>query len=322
MMRRRLCIAALLATGMVAFGPVHADSYPKQPVRLVVPFGAGGVTDITARVFAEGLSKELGQPFVVENRPGAGGGIAASTVAKARPDGYTLLVITNGMFAVNPWIYPQLPYDPKKDFTYVAMLANTPNILAVSASSPYKSLDDLVKAAAADKDKLSFSTAGEGSDNYQVLQLFQQATNTQWLQVPYKSGSESLTAMIGGQADATAISAVTAVSFIQGGQVRPFAVTSNRRLESLPQVPTVKEVLGKELEGGSLSGIAVPAGTPADIVTRLNSAISAVAASPLAQEKIYSRGSERVDGSQAAFEQRVKQEQERWASLLRDRKQQ
>ncbi|WP_406625241.1 Bug family tripartite tricarboxylate transporter substrate binding protein [Acidovorax sp. SDU_ACID1] len=322
MMRNRIFAAVALAVGMVAFAPAQADTYPTQPIRVVVPFGAGGVTDITARVFAEGLSRELGQPVVVENRPGAGGGIAASAVAKARPDGYTLLVITNGMFAVNPWIYPKLPYDPKKDFTYVAMLAHTPNILAVSANSPYKSLGDLVKAAAGGKGKLSFSTAGEGSDNYQVLQLFQQATNTQWLQVPYKSGSESLTAMIGGQADATAISAATVGSFIQGGQVRPFVVTSKRRLESLPEIPTVKEVLGKDLEGGSLSGVAVPAGTQADIVQRLNSAISAVAASPLAHEKIYSRGSERVDSSQTAFEERVKREQERWSSLLRNRKEQ
>lgn len=320
MMGKRFYALAVFAVGMAAFGSAQAEVYPKQPVRIVVPFGAGGVTDVTARVFAEGLSRELGQPFIVENRPGAGGGIAASAVAKARPDGYTLLVITNGMFAVNPRIYPKLPYDPTKDFTYVGMLANTPNILAVNASSPYKSLNDLITAAAASKDKLSFSTAGEGSDNYQVLQLLQQATNTQWLQVPYKSGSESLTAMLGGQADATAISPVTGVSYIQGGQVRAFAVTSNRRLENLPQVPTVREVLGKDVEGGSLSGIAVPAGTPLGIVKQLNEAIAAVAASPLAQEKIYSRGSERVDGSQAAFEQKVKREQERWSTLLGTRK--
>lgn len=302
---------------LLAATVARADNYPSQPIRLVVPFGAGGVTDATARVFAEGLTRALGQPVVVENRTGAGGGIAAGVVAKARPDGYTLLVITNGMYAVNPLIYPQLSYDPKKDFTYVAMLANTPTILAVRADSPYASLPALIKAAAAGEDKLSFATAGEGSDNYQVLQLLQQATGVRMLHVPYKSGTESLTAVISRTADATAISAATSSSFIEAGQIRPFAVTSNRRLANQPQIPTVKEALGKSVEGGSLSGIAAPAGTPDAIVQRLNAAIASVAASALAKDKVYARGSEPVDGSQAAFKQRVRDDQIRWAALLK-----
>lgn len=312
---RRLAASCLAAAAVVT--TAHAQNYPTQPVRLVVPFGAGGVTDITARVFAEGLSRELGQPVVVENRAGAGGGIAAGVVAKSRPDGHTLLVITNGMFAVNPLIYPSLAYDPRKDFTYVAMLANTPTILAVHPNSPYASLPELMKAAAAEKDRLSFSTAGEGSDNYQVLQLLQQATGTQLLPVPYKSGSESLTAVITRTVDVTAISAVTAVSFVESKQIRPFAVTSSRRLAHLPDIPTVKEALGKSVEGGSLSGIAAPAGTPVEVVKRLNAAIAKVAASPLVQEKIYSKGSEAVDPTQAAFEKRVRDEQAKWAALLK-----
>lgn len=312
---RRLAASCLAAAA--AMSTAHAQNYPTQPVRLVVPFGAGGVTDITARVFAEGLSRELGQPVVVENRAGAGGGIAAGVVAKSRPDGHTLLVITNGMFAVNPLIYPSLAYDPRKDFTYVAMLANTPTILAVHPDSPYGSLPELMKAAAAEKDRLSFSTAGEGSDNYQVLRLLQQATGTQLLPVPYKSGSESLTAVITRTVDVTAISAVTAVSFVESRQIRPFAVTSSRRLANLPDIPTVKEALGKSVEGGSLSGIAAPAGTPTEVVKRLNAAIAKVAASPLVQEKIYSKGSEPVDPTQAAFEKRVRDEQAKWAALLK-----
>ncbi len=312
---RRCATAGVLSVLAVAIA--HADNYPSQPIRLVVPFGAGGVTDTTARVFAEGLTRKLGQPVVVENRTGAGGGIAAGLVAKARPDGYTLLVITNGMYAVNPLIYPQLSYDPTKDFSYVAMLANTPTILAVGAGSPYTSLPALISAAAAGQEKLSFSTAGEGSDNYQVLQLLQQATGIRMLHVPYKSGTESLTAVIGRTADATAISAATSHSFIESGQIRPFAVTSARRLANQPQIPTVKEVLGKSVEGGSLSGIAAPAGTPDAIVRRLNAAIAEVAASPLAKDKVYARGSEQVDGSQAAFVQRVRDDQAKWATLLR-----
>ena len=142
--RRRLAVLLGAALPMAA---AWAQAYPTQPVRLIVPFGAGGVTDTTARVFAEGLTRELGQPVVVENRGGAGGSIAASAVAKANPDGYTLLVITNGMYAVNPLIYKTLPYDPNKDFAYIAMLANTPTVLAVSADSP--TLPDLIKAASA-----------------------------------------------------------------------------------------------------------------------------------------------------------------------------
>ncbi len=311
----RRCMAALLGVVLPA-AAAWAGPYPDQPIRLIVPFGAGGVTDTTARVFAEGLTRELGQPVVVENRGGAGGSIAAGAVAKSPADGYTLLVITNGMVAVNPLIYKKLPYDPNRDFTYVAMLANTPTVLAVGADSPYPSLPEIIKAASVQADKIAFSTAGEGSDNYQVLELLQQATGVKMLHVPYKSGSESMTAVMSRNTDLTAVSAVTAVGFVEARQIRPYAVTSSRRLANLPDIPTVKEVLGKDVEGGSLSGIAVPKGTPADMVARLNTAIAAVAKSPSVQDKIYARGSEPVDGSQAAFEQRVLAEQKKWAEIL------
>ncbi|GFN26539.1 hypothetical protein ADE_22370 [Achromobacter denitrificans] len=311
----RRCAAALLSLALPA-AAAWADAYPTQPIRLIVPFGAGGVTDTTARVFAEGLARELGQPVVVENRGGAGGSIAAGAVAKSRADGYTLLVITNGMVAVNPLIYKTLPYDPNKDFTYIAMLANTPTVLTVGADSPYQSLQDVIRAASAQADKIAFSTAGEGSDNYQVMELLQQATGVKMLHVPYKSGSESLTAVMSRNTDVTAVSAVTAVGFIDAGQIRPFAVTSSRRVANLPTIPTVKEVLGKDVEGGSLSGVAAPAGTPDAVVARLNAAIAAVAKGALVQEKIYARGSEPVDPSQEAFKRRVVAEQEKWAALL------
>ncbi|MDF3848425.1 Bug family tripartite tricarboxylate transporter substrate binding protein [Achromobacter denitrificans] len=310
----RRCAAALLSLALPV-AAAWADAYPTQPIRLIVPFGAGGVTDTTARVFAEGLTRELGQPVVVENRGGAGGSIAAGAVAKSRADGYTLLVITNGMVAVNPLIYKTLPYDPNKDFTYIAMLANTPTVLAVGADSPYQSLQDVIRAASAQADKIAFSTAGEGSDNYQVMELLQQATGVKMLHVPYKSGSESLTAVMSRSTDVTAVSAVTAVGFIDAGQIRPFAVTSSRRVANLPTIPTVKEVLGKDVEGGSLSGVAAPAGTPDAVVARLNAAIAAVAKGALVQEKIYARGSEPVDPSQEAFKRRVVAEQEKWAAL-------
>ncbi|WP_454674962.1 Bug family tripartite tricarboxylate transporter substrate binding protein [Achromobacter pestifer] len=316
-MNKGLCrwTAALLGM-LIPAAAAWAGPYPDQPIRLIVPFGAGGVTDTTARVFAEGLTRELGQPVVVENRGGAGGSIAAGAVAKSPTDGYTLLVITNGMVAVNPLIYRKLPYDPNKDFTYVAMLANTPTVLAVGADSPYLSLPEIINVALAQTDKIAFSTAGEGSDNYQVLELLQQATGVKMLHVPYKSGSESMTAVMSRNTDLTAVSAVTAVGFIQARQIRPFAVTSSRRLTNLPDIPTVKEVLGKDVEGGSLSGIAVPKGTPADVVARLNTAIAAVAKSASVQDKIYARGSEPVDGTQEAFERKVVAEQKKWAEIL------
>ncbi len=311
-----LALVAALAVSL-AGGPAVAADYPAQPIRLVVPFGAGGVTDTTARVFAEGLSKELGQPVVVENRAGAGGAIAASSVAKSRPDGYTLLVITNGMYAVNPLIYAQLPYDPDKDFNYVAMLANTPTILAVGPDSPHHTLGELVEAAKAKPESLSFSTAGEGSDNYQVMRLLEQAGGARLLHVPYKSGPESLTAMMSRQTDATAVSAVTAGGFIAANQIRPLAVTSSKRLAQQPQIPTAQEALGRPIEGGSLSGIAAPAGTPEPILERLNAAVAAVAAGPLAQQKVYAQGSEPVDPGRQVFEQRVREEQAKWRALLK-----
>lgn len=308
-------LLALLTAGL-PLSLAWAQGYPSQPIRMIVPFGAGGITDTTARMFAEGLSRELGQPVVVENRAGAAGAIAAGAVASAKPDGYTLLVITNGMYAVNPLIYKKLAYDPKRDFTYVAMLANTPTILAVAPGSPSRTLKDLLRKAAEQPEKIAFSTAGEGSDNYQVMQLLQQASGVKMLHVPYKSGPESLTALIGGSVDVTAISAVTAVGFVESGQIRPFAVTSSRRLANLPDIPTVGEVLGKQLEGGSLSGIAVPARTSPEIVKRLNAAIAVVAKSDAVQRNIYARGSEQVEGSQEAFVARVAAEQKKWEGIL------
>ena len=156
---------------------------------------------------------------------------------------------------------------------------------------PHKTLPDLIKAASAQADKIAFSTAGEGSDNYQVLEVLQQATGVKMLHVPYKSGAESLTAVMSGNTDVTAISAVTATGYIQAGQIRPYAVTSSRRLANLPDIPTAKEALGQDVEGGSLSGIAAPAGTPPEVVARLNAAIGAVAGGAMAQDKIYARGS-------------------------------
>ncbi|AZG10986.1 tripartite tricarboxylate transporter substrate binding protein [Pigmentiphaga sp. H8] len=312
LLRPMLC---LLAAGL-PFSLSWAQGYPTQPIRMVVPFAAGGITDITARMFAEGLAKELGQTVVVENRTGAGGSVAAGAVANAKPDGYTLLVITNGMYAVNPLIYKKLPYDPKRDFTYVALLANTPTILAVAGGSSSSSLKELLEKAAAQPDKVSFATAGEGSDSYQVLQLLQQIGGVKMLHVPYKGGSESMTSLLSGNVDMTAVSAVPAVSFVKSGQIRPLAVTSSRRLPNLPEIPTVGEVLGKPLEGGSLSGIAVPAGTPAEIVKRLNAAIAAVAKGDAVRQNIYARGSEPVDGTQEAFVARVAAEQKKWEGIL------
>ena len=314
-MTRWLHLIALTLACSVA-PAAWAQPWPSKPIRIVVNFPPGGAADQIARAVAPQLQAALGQPVVVENRGGAGGSIAAGAVAKSPADGYTLLVITNGMVAVNPLIYKKLPYDPNQDFTYVAMLANTPTVLAVGADSPYASLPEIIKAASAQADKIAFSTAGEGSDNYQVLELLQQATGVRMLHVPYKSGSESMTAVMSRNTDLTAVSAVTAVGFVEAKQIRPYAVTSSRRLANLPDIPTVKEVLGKDVEGGSLSGIAVPKGTPADVVARLNTAIAAVAKSPSVQDKIYARGSEPVDGSQAAFEQRVVAEQNKWAGIL------
>ena len=313
---RGLWAAALLLA--LFSGGVRADSdWPQRPITLVVPFGAGGVTDMTARTVAKVLQQELGQSIVVENRPGAGGGIAASSVARAKPDGYTLMLITNGMVAVNPLINPSLNYDAFKDFDYVSMIASTPLVLVVPAASPVRSLQELLEQARGEPDSLAFASSGIGTSIHQVLALLQHQSGASFMHIPYKSGAEAVTAVLSGTVQASAVETVVVNSFVESGKMRALGVTSARRVGgSLADVPAVAERLGRDFDVGSISGLVAPAGMPAERMRTLEQAMAKVLQSPEMQN-LYAQGSQTVEHGAAPFRKKMEQEAVKWKAVFK-----
>ncbi|WP_454696516.1 Bug family tripartite tricarboxylate transporter substrate binding protein [Achromobacter aegrifaciens] len=309
----RACLASLtLSLPFTLASPSQAaNPWPERPITLVVPFGAGGITDLTARTVARQLQAELGKPVVVENKPGAGGNIAADIVARAKPDGYTLMVITNGMVAVNPLIHKQLNYDALKDFAYVSMIANTPLALVVPEASPIQDLPALVARARSRPDAVSFASSGQGTSIHQVFALMQQQTGATLMHVPYKSGAEAATALLSGVVDVTAVETVVVGPFIQSGKMRALGVTSAQRVSNLLDVPAARETLGGDFDVGSISGLVAPAATPKAILDKLEGAMQAVALSE-GMAQLYAQGSQPMPTGSEVFLARMLQEQKKW----------
>ncbi|ADP19066.1 extra-cytoplasmic solute receptor family protein 156 [Achromobacter xylosoxidans A8] len=313
----RACLASLtLSLPLTLASPSQAvGTWPERPITLIVPFGAGGITDLTARTVARQLQAELGKPVVVENKPGAGGNIAADIVARAKPDGYTLMVITNGMVAVNPLIHKQLNYDALKDFAYVSMIANTPLALVVPEASPIQDLPALVARARSRPDAVSYASSGQGTSIHQVFALMQQQTSATLMHVPYKSGAEAATALLSGVVDVTAVETVVVGPFIQSGKMRALGVTSAQRVSNLPDVPAARETLGGDFDVGSISGLVAPAATPKDILDKLERAMQAVAQSE-GMAQLYAQGSQPMPTGSQVFLERMLQEQKKWRRVF------
>jgi tripartite-type tricarboxylate transporter receptor subunit TctC len=250
MRRRRFVMLATVAAGLLFFGvPALAQSnYPNKPIRLVVPFPPGGGTDILARVIGQKLSESLGQAVVVDNKPGAGGNIGVDAVAKSQPDGYTMVIGQTSNLAVNPTLYPKLPYDPIKDLAPISLVASAPLVMVVAAGSPLKSLDDVITAAKAKPGDVTFASPGSGTVAHLSGELLQQAANVKFQHIPYKGAAQALTDLMGGQVQVYMSSVPTALSQIKGGRIRPLVVTSTKRLADLPDVPTVAESGFKDFE--------------------------------------------------------------------------
>lgn len=314
---RKVLIGAAFLTGITGIS-YASDTWPTRPVTLVVPFGAGGITDVTARTVAKLLQEELGQPVIVENRPGAGGNIAAGLVARAKPDGYTLMVITNGMVAVNPLINKELNYNALKDFTYISMIANTPLVLVVSAKSPNRDLRSLIAQARQQRESVSFASSGLGTSIHQVLASLQQATDTTFLHVPHKSGAEAANALLSDAVQSTAVETVVVGPFIEAGRMRPLGVTSSQRVPKFPSIPTIAEQLGKEFDVGSISGLVAPKNTPAPVIKRLEDAM-AKALKGEGMQNLFAQGSQPMPVGAEAFQGRMRQEVAKWKDLFGDR---
>ncbi|WP_157271727.1 tripartite tricarboxylate transporter substrate binding protein [Azohydromonas aeria] len=318
-LRRRLVLvhAALAAAALIApAAPAVAQAgYPSKPITLVVPFTAGSGTDVIARVYAEQLAKLLGQPMVVDNRPGAGGTLGAAQVAAAVPDGHTVLIHSAGHVA-NAALYPKLKYDTLKDFTPVAMLATLPNVLVVSSASRIASVEELVKRAKASPGRLSYASAGNGSATHINAEKFRIAAGLQATHVPYRGTPPALTDLVGGQVDWFFAPLVSALPLIQEGKLTPLAVGSPARSAALPQVPTTVEAGYAGSDYTFWVGMLLPAKTPAAVVERLSAATAQARQAPAVRAALDKLGAEVPSLAQPAFAQQLQQEMASTAALV------
>ncbi len=313
---------ALLATCALLLAPLstaHAqdDNYPSKPVRIVVPFAPGGSTDVVARILAEKLGAEFKQTFLVDNRAGAGGNIGADAVAKAPADGYTLLMATTGIMAINHHLYKGMSYDAARDLTPVSYTSLITNILVVPQTVQARSVAELISMAKAKPGSLSFASSGAGSSTHLSAELFKSMAGVDILHVPYKGSSQALTDVIAGQVTMLFDNAPSSIGFVQQGKLRALAVTSKRRLPNLPDVPTLDESGVKGYESLSWSGIVAPAATPRPIILKLNAAIDRILKTDEVQKKLAGMGVEPVGGPPEAFASHVKVENEKWGKLVK-----
>jgi tripartite-type tricarboxylate transporter receptor subunit TctC len=307
---------ALAAVTVAA--PAAAQDYPTKTVKIIVPFAPGGNVDITARLVAPGLSEILGQPVVVENKPGAGGTIGADLVAKSPPDGYTLLMGSNSTFSVAPSLYPKNPYNPLRDFAPVIMIASAPFVLVVNADSPIVSARSLVARAKASPGKLTMSSAGTGSSNHLVGELFQEITTTSFTHIPYKGSGQALTDIMGGQVDLHFDQITSAASHIQAGKLKALLVTAPQRVPMLREVPTASEAGYPTFEATNVTGLIAPAGTPRDVIEILAAATQKVISQPATREKFAELGAETTGGTPEQFGAYIRDDLAKWKRIVKD----
>ncbi|WP_048439218.1 tripartite tricarboxylate transporter substrate binding protein [Caenimonas sp. SL110] len=289
-------IAIALAASVCAFGAA-SQTYPDRPIRIVVPFPAGGGTDSLTRLIANAATTKYGWTVVVENKPGAGGNLALDTVAKAKPDGYTLVMAQTDNAVLNPLLYSKLPYDPIKDFEPIGTIARGAAVLVVKADSPYKSLADIVAAAKAKPGVLTFASPGTGTVAHLIEQLWEGASGIKLTHVPYRGVAQALPDLIGGQVDMYMGSVPTMQSHIEGGKVRALGVTSGQRSSVLKTVPTYTEAGIKGVELASVWGLMAPAGTPKTVIDKWNAAINELVVQADVRQKILDSGGEIIAGT-------------------------
>ena len=307
-----VCLAATLLASSA-----RADDYPARPVTILVPYAAGGGTDILARLLAQGLSERLGNSFIVENRPGGGTVLAANVTAKAAPDGYTLLMGTSTPLAINATLHKSLPYNPSKDFVPLALVAKVPFVLVVNPALPVKTTADLVKYAKANAGKLSFGTSGPGSPHHLYMELFKSMTGTEMVHVPYKGSVPALTDVMSGSIPVMFVDLAPALNLIRDGKVRALGVSTDTRVPELADVPPVADGV-PGFEASAWQMLVAPAATPQAVVDKLHAALKAIEALPATQQKIRSFGMIPVgSGSVAELDSFVKSEIGRWGDVVK-----
>jgi tripartite-type tricarboxylate transporter receptor subunit TctC len=302
----------LLAAGLAA----HAGAFPDKPVRLVVPFPAGGSTDIIGRTLGQKLSELWGQPVVIDNRPGGSTIIGTDLVAKSAPDGYTLLV-TTAPFTIVPSLIDKLSYDPTKDFQPITLINTTPLVVVVNPSVPAKSVKELIALAKARPGALNFGSAGSGGSNHLAGELFNAMAGVKMVHVPYKGNAPALNDLVGGHVDVVFNGLTSAIPLIKAGKLRPLAVTSLNRAGALPDMPTLDEAGLKGFQAVAWNGLSAPARTPKEVIARINADVLRVLHSPELAERLKAEGSDPVGNSPEQFAVFLREETAKWSKVIK-----
>ncbi len=312
---RALCVLTLLAAA--AFNAA-AQSYPAKPVRFVIAFSPGGPSDILTRFIGGKLAQATGQPFVFENRPGAGGNVAGEYVAKAPPDGYTLLMGNNSILATNASLYKKMNFDPVKELAPVALIASQPNILVVHPSLPVKSVKELTVFLKARPGQVNYASSGSGAAAHLAAELFKSMAGVSMVHIPYKGAGPALIDMLTGQCQVMFATALSVQPHLQSGRLRPLAVTTAKRSPTFPELPTVAEAGVKGFEATTWHGVVVTAGAPQAVIDRLNAEINKILQMPDVRERLSSQGAEIIGGTPREFAAYIQSEIPKWAKVIRD----
>ncbi|MBY4947402.1 tripartite tricarboxylate transporter substrate binding protein [Cupriavidus respiraculi] len=316
--RRRFVSTSLYAAMALAMGGAHAATdYPTKPATLLVGFSAGGAVDQVARLVGQGLAKDLGQSFVVENRAGATGTIAADLVARAKPDGYTLLLGTQSTMVVAPGMYPKLRFDPVKDFAPVSLIASVPLVLVVHPSLPLHTVQDVIKYAREKNGTLNYASSGPGGPQHVAAELFATMAGVQMVHVPYKGEANAIADVLGNQVPLMFSNLPTLLPHIRSGKLRAIAVSSLERAPSAPSIPTVSEAGLKGFEALTWFGLYAPAGTPTDVVQKLEHGVKLAMANPDTRAKMAAQGMKVEASDSATFRQYMASESVKWGDLVR-----
>ena len=314
--RRRFLHLAAGAAALPAVSRIaRAQSYPLRPVRVIVGFAAGGTTDVLARMIGQWLSERLGQPFLIENRPGAGTNIATEAVVKSAPDGYTLLMVSPPN-TINATLYEKLNFNFLRDIAAVAAIARVPNVMEVNPSVPASTVAEFIAYAKTNPGKLSFASAGVGSSQHLSGEMFKMMAGVDMVHVPYRGGAPALTDLIGGQVQLMFDNVSSSIEHIRAGKLRPLAVSTATRSDALPDIPTVGDVL-PGFEASAVNGVGVPRETPSDVIALLNRHINAALADPAIKARLANLGSTVLPGSPADYGRLLANETEKWAKVVK-----
>ncbi|MEI6384761.1 MAG: tripartite tricarboxylate transporter substrate binding protein, partial [Betaproteobacteria bacterium] len=313
----KILVSALVtAISLLIAAPSWAQKYPDKPIRMVVPYVAGGNLDVIARLFAQSLSEELGQPVVVDNRPGANGNTGMEQVVRTPANGYTIAMVSAGTMAINPSLYRSMAFDPEKDLAPVSLVASGPLVLQINNSLPIQNFQELIAYAKANPGKLNFGSGGNGTLAHLSFEMLRQRTGIDIVHVPYKGTSIAVNDLIAGHIQAMFDTLSTAAPMISEGKVRGIAVTSAKRSEAIPNLPTVSEAGVRDYSADAWSGLVVPAGTPRDIIMRLQTAIAKIGARDVIQKRLAVVGSESVGSTPEQFAITIRAERVRWAEIV------